>query len=298
MTSGQGSAFWQDHLEMTNDGNENVPFSVTMIGMKDNDSNEINSIVFILANETEEIEKRKAAEEAKAKSEKLLYQTLPKDIVVRLNRGETDISFTIPSATIFFIDIVKFSAYAAMLTPSEIMTNLSLVFATFDKIVSEYPSITKIKLIGDVYMAAAGLFQAEDDPSTKHAEDAVRCCLSCSKAMEEINMKLNASLEVRIGVNSGGPLIGGVLGTDKPTFDIIGDAINVAARLQSTDIAGNVQISAATKALIENLDFSIEERGEIYLKGKGNQLTYFVSLNNKTDQESSFALSLQPHHDN
>lgn len=293
MMSGQGSAFWQDHIELVNEVSEPIPFAITMIGMKDReDSSDINSIVFILTNETEEIRKRKDAEEAKAKSEKLLYQILPKDIVIRLNRGETDISFTIKCATIFFVDIVKFSAYAASLTPTEIMTNLSLVFATFDKIVSQYESITKIKLIGDVYMAAAGLFQDSDDPSTKHAEDSVRCCLQIQKSMDEINMKLSAGLEVRIGVNSGGPLIGGVLGTDKPTFDIIGDPINVAARLQSTDLPGNVQISGATKEFIENLDFDIEERGEIYLKGKGNQLTYFVSLREKTEFEGSFALNI------
>ncbi|EAX87032.1 Adenylate and Guanylate cyclase catalytic domain containing protein [Trichomonas vaginalis G3] len=292
MTSGQGSAFWEDHLTLLNDKNDFVPFTVNLIGMKDEGSNEIKSFVFILRNETEEIQKRKAAEEAKAKSEKLLYQILPKDIVVRLNRGETDISFTIPSATIFFIDIVKFSNYAATLTPSEIMANLSLVFATFDKIVAEYPIITRIKLIGDVYMAAAGLFCTEEDDPKKHAEDACRACLRCQKAMEDINVKLSASLEVRIGVNSGGPLIGGVLGSDKPTFDIIGDPINVAARLQSTDIPGCVQISSETKDLIEGLDFIVEERGQIYLKGKGERLTYFVNFATKSDQEASFVMAL------
>ncbi|EAX90900.1 Adenylate and Guanylate cyclase catalytic domain containing protein [Trichomonas vaginalis G3] len=290
MTSGQGSLFWQDHISFNDDNNEQIPFAITMIGMKDSNDN-LNSIVFILTNELEEIQKRKEAEEAKAKSEKLLYQILPKNIVVRLNGGETDISFTINSATIFFIDIVKFSNYASLLTPSEIMSNLSLVFATFDSIVSKYTTITKIKLIGDVYMAAAGLFMEEDSPQ-KHAEEAVRCCLECSKSMDDINYKLNASLEVRIGCNSGGPLIGGVLGTDKPTFDIIGDPINVAARLQSTDIPGNVQISGNTKELIQNLDFVIEERGEIYLKGKGNRMTYFVKLPVKNDGESSFMLNL------
>ena len=119
MMSGQGSAFWEDHIELVNDNNASVPFTITMIGMKDNDnSSEIKSIVFILSNETEEIQKRADAEAAKAKSEKLLYQILPKSIVVRLNRGETDISFTIESATIFFIDIVKFSAYTCLLYTS------------------------------------------------------------------------------------------------------------------------------------------------------------------------------------
>ncbi|EAY14793.1 Adenylate and Guanylate cyclase catalytic domain containing protein [Trichomonas vaginalis G3] len=293
MVNGQGPAIWEDHLTLLDEDSQAIPFAATMIGMKDNEnSTTFNSIVFILTNEQEEIQKRKEAEEAKAKSEKLLYQILPKDIVIRLNRGETDISFTIKSATIFFVDIVKFSAYTALLTPTDIMANLSLVFATYDQIVSQYDLITKIKLIGDDYMAAAGLFMKEDDDPKKHAEQAVRCCIQISKALDEINAKLNASLEVRIGCNSGGPLIGGVLGTDKPTFDIIGDPINVAARLQSTDVPGNVQISGETKELIQDLDFNIEERGEVFLKGKGNRMTYFVSLAQKVDPEGSFVVNL------
>lgn len=296
MVQGQGPLFCQDHIEMINDAGKPVPFAMTMIGMKENqESNEIKSIVFILTNEQDEIKKRNDAEQAKAKSEKLLYQILPKDIVIRLNRGEKDISFAIPNSTIFFIDIVKFSTYASSLSPAEIMANLSLVFATFDKIVSKFKSITKIKLIGDVYMAAAGLFSEGEDLSTESktsAIEAVTCCLECVSAMTDINTKLESSLEVRVGVNSGGPLIGGVLGTDKPTFDIIGDPINVAARLQSTDVPGNVQISEETKALIESTEFIIEERGEVFLKGKGNRKTYFVRRPNKQEENTSFTINM------
>ncbi|EAX96578.1 Adenylate and Guanylate cyclase catalytic domain containing protein [Trichomonas vaginalis G3] len=294
MIAGQGPKYWQDHIMLVNDNADEVPFAVTMIGMRDKEeSEEIASIVFILENEVEKIKKEKLAEESKQKSEKLLYQIMPKDIVVRLNRGETDITFIINSATIFFIDIVKFSHYSSTLTPSEIMSNLSLVFENFDRNVAEFETITKIKLIGDVYMAAAGLFNNSEDNSINHAEDAVKCCIQCAKLMEDINLKLNSSLEVRIGCNSGGPLIGGVLGSDKPAFDIIGDPINIAARLQSTDIPGNVQISETTKEMIQSFDFEIEERGMIYLKGKGERKTYFVSLKNQSNLDSSFALSLQ-----
>ncbi|EAX88091.1 Adenylate and Guanylate cyclase catalytic domain containing protein [Trichomonas vaginalis G3] len=293
MMNGQGSSIWQDHIELINDSGKVVPFMVSMIGMKDSDtSSTIDSIVFILSNETEEIKQREQAEIAKQKSEKLLYQILPKDIVIRLNRGEKDISFTIPQATVFFIDIVKFSNYTASLSPSEIMANLSTVFATFDRIVSGYELITKIKLIGDVYMAASGLFITETDEKTNHAEQAVRCCLDIANEMDSINAKLESHLEVRIGVNSGGPLIGGVLGTDKPTFDIIGDTINVAARLQSIDIPGKVQISKETKELIQDLDLVFEERGEVFLKGKGNRTTYFVRYPSANNGNESFAINM------
>ena len=289
----KSSAAIDDHINLISDNSEQIPFHVTVIPMK-GDSDDIQSFVFILNNETEIIKKQKEAEEAKAKSEKLLYQILPKDIVFRLNRGEKDISFTIPHATIFFIDVVKFSEYSASLTPSEIMSNLSCLFDSFDKNVAQYPSITKIKLIGDVYMAAAGLFADEDTPPQTHAADSINCCFACLKSLEEINVKLSSSLEVRIGVNTGGPLIGGVLGTEKPTFDIIGDPINIASRLQSTDVPGKVQISQGTKEVVEGLDFVLEERGEVFLKGKGKQMTYFVSPGNATQSVSSlpFVMSL------
>ena len=289
----KSSSAIDDHIHLISDNSEQIPFHVTVIPMK-GDSEDIQSFVFILNNETEIIKKQKEAEEAKAKSEKLLYQILPKDIVFRLNRGEKDISFTIPHATIFFIDVVKFSEYSASLTPSEIMSNLSCLFDSFDKNVAQYPSITKIKLIGDVYMAAAGLFAEEDTPPQTHAADSINCCFACLKSLEEINVKLSSSLEVRIGVNTGGPLIGGVLGTEKPTFDIIGDPINIASRLQSTDVPGKVQISQGTKEVVESLDFVLEERGEVFLKGKGKQMTYFVSPGNASQSVTSlpFVMSL------
>ena len=96
------------------------------------------------------------------------------------------------------------------------------------------------------------------------------------RALEDINSALDANLSVRIGINTGGPIIAGVLGIDKPLFDIIGDPINISSRLQSTDIPNEIQISQATYDLVKDKPFDIEKRGEIFLKGKGNQLTYLV----------------------
>jgi class 3 adenylate cyclase len=175
-----------------------------------------------------------------------------------------------------FIDIQKFSAYTATLTPQEIMGNLSLIFGGFDALLPMCNLITKIKLIGDVYMCGSGLF-TPNEPPEKHAEQTVRFALEAHRVINEANVKLGASLAVRIGINTGGPVIAGVLGTDKPVFDIIGDPINIAARLQSTCIAGKVQISEDTYALVKSLGFMIEPRGEVFLKGKGNRPAFVVS---------------------
>lgn len=282
MRNKQSPPTYEDHLTVLSDDGHKIPYGLTIITIFNN-NDDISSFAFILRDESELAMQQTKAEEAKKTSESLLYQILPRSIVVRLNQGEKDISFTVESATIMFIDIVKFSEYAATLTPQEIMKNLSLIFAGFDELIINYELITKIKLIGDVYMCASGLFSPDIQP-IEHAEQMTKFALKCLQSLNETNVKLNSNLEVRIGINSGGPLIAGVLGVDKPTFDIIGDPINVSSRLQSTDIPGQIQISQSTYDLINSLDFSIRPRGEVFLKGKGKQMAYIVS-NEETTPE-------------
>ncbi|EAX95332.1 Adenylate and Guanylate cyclase catalytic domain containing protein [Trichomonas vaginalis G3] len=276
MRSGQISTFAEEDFTAVTDNNVEIPCHVTIVGIKNHNNDDLNSFAIIVRDQTALVHQMKQAEEAKAKSEKLLYQILPRDIVVQLNRGEKDITFTVNSATIIFIDIVRFSEYTVNLSPQDIMQNLSLYFAGIDKIASKYNMVTKIKLIGDIYMAAAGLFNPETSPES-HAEQAVMLGLDSIAELDEINMRLDSSLTIRVGVNSGGPIIAGVLGTDKPAFDIIGDPINVAARLQSTDEANHVHISQATYDLIKGMSFDIAARVETFLKGKGKQMTYLVN---------------------
>jgi class 3 adenylate cyclase len=238
------------------------------------DGGEIGGYVAILRDEGQLMAQQAEVEAAKAEAERLLYQILPRTIVARLNAGEKDITFSVPLATVGFIDIVKFSEYAMNLTPQEIMANLSLLFSRFDQACAAHPLLMKIKLIGDVYMAAGGLFD-EVQPQ-EHATQMLLFGLSALEAVEDVNEALGAALSVRIGVNTGGPIIAGVLGVERPTFDIIGDPINVAARLQSTGIPKKIQISSEVKSLVDQTDFVIKYRGEIDLKGKGNTKTYLV----------------------
>ncbi|EAY02213.1 Adenylate and Guanylate cyclase catalytic domain containing protein [Trichomonas vaginalis G3] len=290
---GQASPFFEDDVTAVTDSCQYMPCKMTIIGVKSPNSSEIKSFVLLLRDQTVLIEQQKQAELAKANSEKLLYQILPRDIVLQINRGEKDISFTVPSASIVFIDVVKFSDYSSSLIPQEIMSNLSFYFNTLDTIMTKFELLTKIKLIGDIYMAAGGLFNPELSPQ-KHAEQIVLFSTEVIGELEEINLKLNSSLSVRVGVNTGGPIIAGVLGKDKPVFDIIGDPINIASRLQSTDIANHVQISQSTFELISSLNLNIKPRGEVFLKGKGKQMTYLVvpnSIQDSVDLEIPMQLS-------
>jgi len=255
MKNRQSALTYSDSVVCITDTESTIPCSLTVFGIVDNQNN-LQSFVVILRDNSVLASQQLEAEKAKKQSETLLFQILPRNIVTRLNQGEKDISFTVPSATIMFIDIVKFSEYASRLTPQEIMGNLSMIFAAFDSHIENFPMLLKIKLIGDVYMCAGGLFNP-DDPPEKHAEQMVRFGLEALQVLEEINIKLNILLSIRIGVNTGGPLIAGVLGTDKPIFDIIGDPINIAARLQSTDLPGSIQISQNTYDLIKDKEFDI-----------------------------------------
>lgn len=287
MMNKQASLTYDGHTVCLSDNDTQIHCAITILGMTESNDDTVTSFVILLRDESALLEQQEQAENAKKQSEQLLYQILPRDIVIRLNQGEKDISFSVPSATIMFIDIVKFSEYASALTPQEIMGNLSLLFGGFDQAIAKFDRLIKIKLIGDVYMCAGGLFTPDDAPVV-HCEQMVKFAIECLQVLEETNVKLNAVLNVRIGINTGGPLIAGVLGTDKPTFDIIGDPINVASRLQSTDIAGRIQISANSYNLIKDLDFQIEPRGEIYLKGKGNQMAYLVTPQTVTSGIESY----------
>jgi PAS domain S-box-containing protein len=277
MQQGQSSRTFEMSVTCVTDADEQLMCHLTLLGMSGSTGG-IGSFVFIMRDESELAQQHAEAEAAKAKSEQLLFQILPRGIVIRLNQGERDVSFSVPQASIIFVDIVKFSQYAAMLSPSDIMGSLSSLFASFDKVAKNFNLLTKIKLIGDIYMAATGLFASEDENPNEHAVQIVKFGLGCICELEDVNQKLGANLQVRVGANSGGPVLAGVLGTDKPVFDIIGDPINVAARLQTTDVPGKVQIPQSTYELVAHADFKIGQRGETFLKGKGERMTCLVSV--------------------
>jgi class 3 adenylate cyclase len=140
---------------------------------------------------------------------------------------------------------------------------------------AKYQQLAKIKLIGDIYIAAGGLF-AEDAALQGHAGEMIQFTLEVLKIIDDVNVKLNALLAVRIRVNPGGLILGGVLGTDKPTFHINCDPINIAPKAQSTGIAGRVHVAEDTYKHTSDMPVPTEHRRVIELKGKGKKQTYIV----------------------
>ncbi|OHT13816.1 Adenylate and Guanylate cyclase catalytic domain containing protein [Tritrichomonas foetus] len=214
-------------------------------------------------------------QEEKAKSDKLLASILPPSLVERVQNGEKNISFAVQSASILFLDIVEFTPWCASNTASMVMSTLNQLFKLLDTKLATHPNLTKIKCIGDCYMAAGGIFSEVNQP-TVHAKEMVEFGLESLDCVTLLNSQINQSLRIRVGINTGGPIVAGVLGTEKPTFEILGPTINMAQQMEHHGVPMKVHISRSVYELIYGGNFVIKERGQIEIKS-GKVITYLVT---------------------
>jgi len=230
---------------------------------------EMNNEIFKWAHLLEE-EKEKWATKNNI-SEKLLLNILPADVAAELKLKGTSEAKFFDQVTIMFTDFVNFSKASERMSPGELVNELHECFKVFDRITSHY-KIEKIKTIGDAYLAVAGLPAL--DP--KHAENTILASMEISKFMKNRHAMLkNKTFEVRIGVHSGS-VVAGIVGIKKFVYDIWGDSVNIAARLQQKSKAGKINISETTYELVKN-KFPCEYRGEISAKHKGKLKMYFIN---------------------
>jgi class 3 adenylate cyclase len=204
----------------------------------------------------------------KEKSDGLLLNVLPAPISARLLTGERTIADEYPSVTVLFADIVGFTPLAARLRPAEVIELLSGLFARFDELVAER-GIEKIKTMGDSYMAAGGL----PGPLADHAAQVVDLGLAMIDVATRATHRA-ADVRLRVGVHSG-PVVGGVIGDRKFAFDIWGDTVNIASRLESQGVPNRVHVSAATWQLVKGRFVGVP-RGRIDLRGSGAMETYTI----------------------
>ena len=209
----------------------------------------------------------------KDRADALLLNVLPGSIASRLLAGERTIADEYPSVTVLFADIVGFTPLTGRLPADEVVGILGRLFARFDELVAAR-GLEKIKTIGDAYMAAGGLPEPLDD----HAARVVDLGLAMIDVAAQEGDRL-AELRLRVGVHSG-PVIGGVIGHRKFAFDIWGETVNIASRLESQGVAGRVHVSAATWRNVEHL-FEAEPRGPVHLRGYGPMETYTI-VNHRT----------------
>lgn len=211
----------------------------------------------------------KRIKEASAENERLLLNILPITIASRLKQGEDTIADRHPNVTVLFSDMVGFTKLSASLEASELVVLLNKLVSEIDALAQAF-QIEKIKTIGDAYMAVAGLRAGDDD----HAERMVRFASAMNQAVEKINPTLARPIQLRIGVHSG-PVVAGIIGSHKFAFDLWGDTVNTASRMESHGIPGRVQLSETTAQLLSE-DVTISERGTISVKGKGEMRTFLV----------------------
>ena len=201
-------------------------------------------------------------EAERAKSDRLLLNVLPAPISDRLKRGEEPIVDSIPAATVLFADIVGFTRTAAILPATEVVCRLNDLFSEFDRAAASL-GLEKIKTIGDAYMAAAGV--PLSDPA--HAAHCADLALAMLEIMAAFNARHGLGWEIRVGLHSG-PLVAGIIGTQKFAYDVWGDTVNIASRLESHGVPGEIRVSDATRALIAS-DFELNPCGELELKNRG-----------------------------
>ena len=218
------------------------------------------------------LEKKRLLDELRAekeRSEALLLNILPRSIVERMRRGETVIADRVAEATVLFSDLVDFTTLAAEVSPERTVALLGDVFSRFDALAARH-GLEKIKTTGDGYMVAGGVPEERAD----HAVQVAEMALAMLDAVETAGRAAGQPLRLRIGLNTG-PLIAGVLGTHKFVYDVWGDTVNTAKRMESHGAPGRVHVSATTRQALGEA-FGFEPRGLLEVKGKGSMETYFV----------------------
>lgn len=202
-------------------------------------------------------------------SERLLLNILPAPIAERLKSGESVIADEFSDVTVLFADIVGFTPLASQMLPKDLVRLLNQIFTIFDELANTY-GLEKIKTIGDAYMVVGGLPTVREE----HTQAVANFALDIQKSLVDFNQKHQTALELRIGINVG-PVIAGVIGKSKFNYDLWGDTVNTASRMESHGIAGKIQVPPEVYTRLENR-YTLEQRGTIAVKGKGPMQTYFL----------------------
>ncbi len=203
------------------------------------------------------------------RSEHLLLNILPRPIANRLKRQQSTIADNFHEVTVLFADIVDFASYSAGVTPTELVDVLNGIFSTFDMLAEKH-GLEKIKTVGDAYMVVGGLPMPRPD----HAEAIADMALDMQQAIKQFKTHTGSPFQMRIGINTG-PVVAGVIGTKKFIYDLWGDAVNIASRMESHGIPGQIQVTVDTYERLHD-KYEFRERGMIPVKGKGEIMAYLL----------------------
>ncbi len=205
----------------------------------------------------------------KATSDRLLLNVLPSPIAERLKHGESLIVDRFDAVSVMFADLVGFTSMSAVTTPEELVTMLNELFSMFDRLAEKH-GLEKIKTIGDAYMVVAGVPQ----PIADHAVALAHMAVDMMVGLAAYSARTNQKLAIRIGIHSGS-VVAGVIGEKKFIYDLWGDTVNTASRMESHGVPNRVHVTEVTYRLLRD-QFEFEDRGEMEIKGKGAMRTYLL----------------------
>jgi class 3 adenylate cyclase len=212
----------------------------------------------------------KLVENERSRAETLLLNVLPPSIASRIQTGETVIADRFEDVTVLFVDIVNFTQLSARNEPEEMVEMLNWVFSVFDNLTERF-GLEKIKTIGDAYMIASGI----PTPRPDHAEAAARMALVMVDEFRTFSLQAGLQTTVRVGIHSG-PVVAGVIGKKKFIYDLWGDTVNTASRMESHGEAGKIHLSEDVVERLAGKGFLFEQRSVMEIKGKGMMQTYFL----------------------
>ncbi len=216
-----------------------------------------------------EFQSRQKLKAAQERSERLLLNILPVSIAERLKQEQSTIADSFTEVTVLFADLVGFTELAEGTSPTALVELLNLIFSKFDQLAEQH-GLEKIKTIGDAYLVVAGL----PEPRTNHAVAVAQMALDMQQALHQVNEQTGRALTIRIGIHTG-PVVAGVIGLKKFAYDLWGDTVNTASRMESHGIPGKIQVTRATYDCLKE-HYLFEERGPIFIKGKGLMTTYLL----------------------
>jgi class 3 adenylate cyclase len=212
-------------------------------------------------------------EEEQKLSESLLLNVLPHSIATRLKQNPKNLADSYTNVSVLFADIVGFTELSSQISPWELVELLNQIFSEFDAL-AELHQLEKIKTIGDAYMVVSGLPEPRDD----HAQAIADMALDMQQAIATFNQKTEQNFRIRIGIATG-PVIAGVIGIKKFIYDLWGDTVNLASRMESHGIPGAIQVTRETYQFLKE-EYVFQERGKVFIKGKGEMTTYLLTGKN------------------
>ncbi len=248
---------------------QNILLDVSKIPIHDSQGKVI-GILGVLEDITQRQQAETALRVEQEKSERLLLNVLPKVIADQLKQDHSAIAEQFKEVTIMFADIVDFTPLASMMSPTKLVNLLNEIFSSFDKLAEQH-HLEKIKTIGDAYMVVGGVPTVQSN----HAEAVAEMALDMQEKISHFKRDNGEPFQLRIGINTGS-VIAGVIGIKKFSYDLWGDSVNLASRMETHGVGSKIQVTTATYEYLKD-KYLFEKRGAIFVKGRGEMITYWLT---------------------